>query len=76
MTEMGAYRPKRAKTAQLKSYDDNDKACDHNVMRLEICDEGKYFEENYVKRKLSEKKCYYPTHCLNCDCEICDKVPV
>ena len=74
--EIGDHRPKRAKAGLHNNYDDNDKNCDHNVMRLEICDEGAYFEENYVNRKLSDKNCYYPTKCLSCGGVIRDRIAV
>ena len=76
---MGDHRPKRAKSGQIKDYDDNkkdDKSCDHNIMTLEICDEGTYFEENYINRKLEDGECFYATNCIECGGFICDKIPV
>ena len=79
MEEMGDHRPKRAKSGQAKDYDDNqndEKCCDHNIMRLEICDEGTYFEESYIQKKLDDNECYYATKCMECGASIRDKIPV
>ena len=65
--EMSDHRTKHAKSGHTKDYGDNkndDKFCDHNVMRLEICDEGAYFKESYVNWKKEEGKYNYATKCV------------
>ena len=68
MEEMGDHRPKRAKSGQTKDYDDNqndEKCCDHNIMRLEICDEGTYFEESYIQKKWTTVSVTMPQNVWN-----------
>ena len=55
MDKMGDCRPKWAKLGQMKDYGDKKKNCDDIVVRLEICGEGAYFEENYVNGKSMKK---------------------
>ena len=80
VAELGVHRPKRSRLGQeQKDLDDNnneENSCEHNLMTLEFTGDSKYFEENYIKKKMKEDDCHYATHCLECNGEIRDKISV
>ena len=53
-----------------KDYDDNDikkqTKCDHSCNGLQVFNCSSYFTEQYIRKKMGEEDCYYPTKCSGC----------
>ena len=53
-----------------KDYDDNDikkqTKCDHSCNGLQVYTCDLYFTKQYIRKKMEEEDCYYPTKCSGC----------
>ena len=61
-----------------KDYDDNDikrhTKCDHTCHNgLQVYNCNSYFSEQYIRKKIEEEDCYYPTKCSGCRKNVRDK---
>ena len=62
-----------------KDYDDNESKthiCDHSSLSgLEVETNGAYFTETYVRKKMEDEDCHYPTICYECKGTVRNKLP-